>query len=83
MSRKRRFQDFSEIHSRIHKADKINRVLQLYAKLSDGYIINKTEEAELYGVDERSIQRDIDDIRNFLDNDSERILLLFYLFWDW
>ena len=65
------------------KTDKINRVLQLYAKLSDGYIINKTEEAELYGVDERSIQRDIDDIRNFLDNDSERILLLFYLFWDW
>ena len=65
------------------KTDKINMVLQLYAKLSDGYIINKSEEAEFYGVDERSIQRDIDDIRNFLDNDSERILLLFYLFWDW
>ena len=55
------------------RTDKISRVLQLYAKLSDGYILNKTAEAEYYGVDERSIQRDIDDIRNFLDNDSERV----------
>lgn len=55
------------------KADKISRVLQMYAKLSDGYIINKAEEAARYGVDERSIQRDIDDIRNFLDDDSERV----------
>ena len=59
--------------SETFRTDKINRVLQLYAKLSDGYILNKTTEAEYYGVDERSIQRDIDDIRNFLDNDSERI----------
>ena len=58
---------------RSSKTDKISRVLQLYAKLSDGYILNKTAEAEYYGVDERSIQRDIDDIRNFLDNDSERV----------
>lgn len=54
------------------KGDKIGRVLQIYAKLSDGYVINKAEEAQRYGVNERSIQRDIDDIRNFLDNDSER-----------
>ena len=54
------------------KDDKIRRVLQIYTKLSDGYIINKTEEAQRYGVNERSIQRDIDDIRNFLDADSER-----------
>ena len=54
------------------KGDKISRVLQIYAKLSDGYIVNKAEEAEYYGVNERSIQRDIDDIRNFLDTDSER-----------
>lgn len=54
------------------KEDKIGRVLQIYAKLSDGYVLNKAEEAQRYGVDERSIQRDIDDIRNFLDTDSER-----------
>ena len=28
-----------------NKGDKIRRVLQLYAKLSDGYVINKAEEA--------------------------------------
>lgn len=52
--------------------DKIGRILQIYAKLADGYLINKAEEARIYGVNERSIQRDIDDIRNFLDADSER-----------
>ncbi len=54
------------------KNDQISRVLQLYAKLSDGYVVNKAEEAARYGVNERSIQRDIDHIRNFLDEDSER-----------
>ena len=34
--------------------------------------MNKAEEAARYGVNERSIQRDIDSIRNFLDEDSER-----------
>lgn len=54
------------------KSDQIGRVLKIYSKLSDGYVVNKAEEAELYGVNERSIQRDIDHIRNFLDEDSER-----------
>jgi len=54
------------------KSDQIERVLQMYAKLSDGYVVNKAEEAVRYGVNEKSIQRDIEHIRNFLDNDSER-----------
>lgn len=54
------------------KNNQISRVLLLYAKLSDGYVVNKAEEAARYGVNERSIQRDIDHIRNFLDEDSER-----------
>lgn len=54
------------------KNGKIERVLQIYAKLTDGYIVNKAEEAVAYGVNERSITRDIEDIRNFLDADSER-----------
>lgn len=54
------------------RSDQISRVLQIYAKLSDGYVVNKAEEAAKYGVNERSIQRDIDHIRNFLDEDSER-----------
>ena len=54
------------------KSDKIGRVLQIYAKLADGYVVNRAEEAQIYGVNERSIARDIDDIRNFLDEDSKR-----------
>lgn len=54
------------------KSDQIGRVLQIYSKRSDGYVVNKAEEAVRYGVNERSIQRDIDHIRNFLDEDSER-----------
>lgn len=54
------------------KNDKISRILQIYVKLADGYIVNKAEEAVTYGVNERSITRDIEDIRNFLDADAER-----------
>ncbi|WP_104803269.1 helix-turn-helix transcriptional regulator [Blautia marasmi] len=55
------------------KRDKIERVLGIYTKLLNGYLINKSEESANYGVNERSIQRDIDDIRNYLEADSERI----------
>ena len=64
------------------KGDKICRVLQIYTKLADGYIINKTEEAQNYGVNERSIQRDIDDIRDFLDIDSKRTGILNTIVYD-
>ena len=47
--------------------DKIERVLGIYTRLINGAIVNKAEEATNYGVNERSIQRDIDDIRNFMD----------------
>lgn len=55
----------------VSKSDQIERVLQIYARLSDGYVVNKAEEALHYGVTEKSIQRDIDHIRSFLDHDSE------------
>lgn len=51
----------------MEKEDKIQRVLGLYTKLINGSIINKATEATNYNVNERSIQRDIDDIRNYLD----------------
>ncbi len=54
------------------KGNQITRVLQIYSKLSDGFVVNKAEEAANYGVNERSIQRDIDHIRDFLYEDSER-----------
>lgn len=49
---------------------KIERVLDIYTKLMSGALINKVEEAQNYGVSERSIQRDIDDIRHYLDSIS-------------
>lgn len=51
----------------MESTDKIERVLGLYSKLMSGSIVNKAAEAINYGVNERSIQRDIDDIRNYLD----------------
>ena len=49
------------------KKRKMDRVLDLYTKLLSGAMINKEEEAKAYGVNERSIQRDIDDIRSYLE----------------
>ena len=50
--------------------DKNGRVLGLYTRLLQGDTINKAGESVRYGVSERSIQRDIDDIREFLDKNS-------------
>lgn len=47
---------------------KHDRVLEIYNRLISGEIIRKTELAEEYGVDPRSIQRDIDSIREFYSN---------------
>ena len=54
------------------KRDKIERVLGIYTKLLNGHVIDKSAESVNYGVNERSIQRDIDDIRNYLEEDGER-----------
>jgi predicted DNA-binding transcriptional regulator YafY len=51
---------------------KIERVLGIYTKLVNGGIVNKQEEAKRYKVNERSIQRDIDDIRNFMELSAEK-----------
>lgn len=52
---------------------KEQRILDIYSRLCEGKTINKEEEAWKYGVNERSIQRDIDDIRAFLDSpESDR-----------
>jgi len=52
------------------KQSKNTRILSIYQRLSSGKLINKAEEAARFGVDERSIQRDIDDIRAFLDDQA-------------
>lgn len=52
------------------KESKNYRTLDMYVRLCEGKLINKTEESKKFGVDERSIQRDIDDMRAFLDEKS-------------
>lgn len=52
--------------------DKIKRVLGIYTGLMEGRSINKAKAAEEYNVTKRSIQRDIDDIRSFLDWQTKR-----------
>lgn len=46
---------------------KTERILSIYTKICEGIVVNKQEEALRYDVDERSIQRDLHDIRLFLD----------------
>ncbi len=53
--------------------DKTNRVLAIYTKLLNGAVVNKAEEAARFQVNERSIQRDIDDIRNFLEETDDPV----------
>lgn len=58
------------------KESKNFRTLDMYVRLCEGKNVNKAEEARRFNVDERSIQRDIDDIRAFLDERSIQILKL-------
>ena len=54
----------------MEKESKNFRTLDMYVRLCEGKTVNKAEEASRFGLDERSIQRDIDDIRAFLDERS-------------
>lgn len=53
--------------------DKVYRVLSIYHRLLKGEIIYKKREIARYGVSNRSIQRDIDDIRNYMIKEAENI----------
>lgn len=47
---------------------KHDRILEIYSRLMAGEVINKQSLADEYGVNPRSIQRDIDSIRDFCAN---------------
>ncbi len=49
---------------------KSSRVLYLHSKLLQGQILKKSMLAEQFNVNEKSIQRDLDSIREFLDQQS-------------
>ena len=48
------------------KENKNARILSIYNRLCEGKSIKKKEEVDRFHVNERTIQRDIDDIRAFL-----------------
>lgn len=50
-------------------ADRSSRLLKIYSKLVKGYIVNKREEADNFNVDERTIQRDIASIKDYMCSD--------------
>lgn len=54
----------------MEKTDKIERILSIYTKLMNGGVVRKSEIALKYGVNERSIQRDIEDIRDYLEREG-------------
>ena len=56
--------------NRMGKESKNQRILDMFVRLCEGKMIHKSTEASGFGVDERSIQRDIDDIRAFLGERS-------------
>ena len=49
------------------KRDKAFRMLSMYDRLSEGQVLIKSEEADRFGVNEKSIQRDIEEIREYLE----------------
>lgn len=44
------------------------RLLDIYAKLHRGEVLKKTTLSDLYNVSEKTIQRDINDIRAYMSN---------------
>lgn len=52
----------------VYEKYKSSRLLVLYTRLLQGDSLVKSEEAARFGVDEKSIQRDISDLRAFLAN---------------
>ncbi len=53
---------------------KYSRILRLYTRLMNGEVISKAEEAEKYGVADRSVQRDIENLRGFLAESGREIV---------
>ena len=57
---------------------KVERVIALYQRIAVGEVINKSDEALRFGVNERTIQRDIDDIRSYYANNPDSSKELVY-----
>lgn len=64
------------------KEGKIQRTLSIYTMLMNGYTVNKAELANRFQVNERSIERDISDIRNYLDYEARETGICNYVTYD-
>lgn len=56
----------------------MERTISLYHRLMEGEVLVKAEEAARFGVNERSIQRDFDDLRAYFAEDPESNRELIY-----
>ncbi len=54
----------------IYKKGKTTRVLNIYERFNKGEIIIKSKEAERFQVDSKTIQRDIDELRGYFDEEG-------------
>lgn len=63
---------FKEDKVEIDKGNKFERIIGIYTRLINGLVVNKTEEANRYHVNKRSIQRDIDDIRCYFESNKNQ-----------
>lgn len=52
---------------------KVNPILTIYSKLTQGAIVNKKELAELFNVNEKTIQRDLEDIGAYFSDNRDSI----------
>lgn len=50
---------------------KVERIINIYNRLSEGEVLIKSEEAARFDVNEKSIQRDFEDIRAYFANNPE------------
>ena len=51
---------------------KVERIINLYNRLYEGETLVKADEAARFEVNERSIQRDLEDIRAYFANDPAK-----------
>lgn len=58
-------------NNEFEKNARMDRILGMYTTLMEGSFLYKAQEAEKYGVSTRTIQRDIEDIRNFLSQNAK------------
>ncbi len=66
-------QEENEKESKEKLSPKVMRMLDIYTELISGYIVKKDEIAKRYGKSIRTIERDIEDLEYYMENNSMMI----------